>query len=96
MATVCHVIAKHSYGIYLCHVPVLWFCFAKLAHLPAIIQWTTLALLMVVIPVASFRLVEAPLIAIGRRLTQKEGKVVSTTPLDRLCHPFSPAERLPD
>ena len=74
IATVCHVIAKYSYGIYLCHVPVLWFCFVKLAHLPAIIQWTSMTLLMVVIPVASFRLVEAPLIAIGRRLTQQEGK----------------------
>ena len=69
ISMVCQTIAKYSYGIYLCHVPVLWFCFVKMAHLPVIIQWTIMTLLMVVIPIAAFRLVEAPLIAIGRRLS---------------------------
>jgi peptidoglycan/LPS O-acetylase OafA/YrhL len=67
----CHTIAKYSYGIYLCHDPVLWFSFVKLGALPAGVQWTALVTLMAAIPVAAYHLLEAPMIGVGRRVAQR-------------------------
>lgn len=64
-------VAKYSYGIYLCHDPVLWFSFVKLKFLPIEARWFTLALLMTLVPLAAYRLVEAPLIESGRNLAAR-------------------------
>jgi peptidoglycan/LPS O-acetylase OafA/YrhL len=71
LTAACHAIAKYSYGIYLCHDPVLWFSFVKLAWLPVAVQWIVLVVLMTGIPVAAYRLLEAPLIAMGRRIAER-------------------------
>jgi peptidoglycan/LPS O-acetylase OafA/YrhL len=61
-------VAKYSYGIYLCHDPVIWFAFVRLKSFPAPLQWAALVLLMILVPVLAYRLLEAPLIETGRRV----------------------------
>jgi len=63
-----HTVAKYSYGIYLCHLPVLWLCFSKLSWLPPALQWTAMATLMVAIPFAAFKWIENPCIEMGRQV----------------------------
>jgi peptidoglycan/LPS O-acetylase OafA/YrhL len=64
-------IAKYSYGIYLCHDPILWVAFTKLASFPGAVQLTVLVLLMVAIPVTLHHFLEAPMIETGRRLAAR-------------------------
>lgn len=61
-------VAQHSYGVYLCHVPVIWFSFVCLHRLPLAAQWMACAGLMVALPVITFRWIEAPMIRAGQRL----------------------------
>jgi peptidoglycan/LPS O-acetylase OafA/YrhL len=61
-------VAKYSYGIYLCHDPVIWFSFIKLKSFPVPVRWAALLFLMFVVPVAAYRWLENPLIEFGRRL----------------------------
>ena len=61
-------VAKYSYGIYLCHDPVIWFSFVKLKSFPVPLRWAALVLLMIFVPVLAYRLLESPLIEVGRRL----------------------------
>ncbi len=67
----CHTVARYSYGIYLFHNPVLWFCFVRSASFPIAVQWIMLTVLMIAIPVAGYKLIEAPLIGIGRRAVER-------------------------
>jgi peptidoglycan/LPS O-acetylase OafA/YrhL len=67
-ASVCFVIAKYSYGIYLLHVPAMYLAFVVLSHLPAAIQWLALCILMAVLPWLACRFVEEPMISVGRLL----------------------------
>ncbi|HEV8415389.1 MAG TPA: acyltransferase [Bryobacteraceae bacterium] len=64
-------VARYSYGIYLCHDPVIWFSFVKLKSFPVGVRWAALVLLMVIVPVAAYRLLEQPVIEIGRRLAAR-------------------------
>ena len=64
-------VARYSYGIYLCHDPVIWFSFVKLKSFPIGVWWAALVLLMVAVPVAAYRLLEHPVIEIGRRLAAR-------------------------
>jgi peptidoglycan/LPS O-acetylase OafA/YrhL len=64
-------VAKYSYGIYLCHDPVIWFSFIKLKSFPVPARWAALVLLMIAVPVAAHRWLEAPLIDVGRRLATR-------------------------
>jgi peptidoglycan/LPS O-acetylase OafA/YrhL len=73
VTAICRTIAKYSYGIYLCHDPVLWFAFVKIGSLPIVIQWMTLIALMVGLPVAGYHLIEAPMIGVGRRIAATLG-----------------------
>ena len=60
-------LAKYSYGIYLCHLPVLWLAYRKLA-IPGWQRPIWLASLMVAAPLLCYHLVEHPLIQVGTRL----------------------------
>lgn len=62
-----HRIAKYSYGIYLGQVPIIWLVFEKLPGLGPALQWPLFALLIVAIPVASFHLIEDPMIRAGAK-----------------------------
>jgi peptidoglycan/LPS O-acetylase OafA/YrhL len=81
VTSACHAIAKYSFGIYLCHDPVLWFSFVKLGWLPVVVQWTALVLLMTGIPIAAYSLLEAPMIGIGRRIAAWCSAFGTTEPL---------------
>jgi len=65
----CHVIATYSYGIYLFHLPVIWFVFFKLKMWPVWAQWSALGGLMWLVPWAAYHYLESPLIQVGRNLT---------------------------
>jgi peptidoglycan/LPS O-acetylase OafA/YrhL len=64
-------VAKYSYGIYLFHDPVIWFAFIKLKSFPVPAKWACLALLMILVPLAAHRWLEAPLIDAGHRLANR-------------------------
>ncbi|MCC6587071.1 MAG: acyltransferase [Bryobacterales bacterium] len=68
--TIAHCVAKYSYGLYLCQVPVLWLVFTKWKGLSPFLQWPLFLVLIVFIPVACFHLVEDPFIEIGRKFTR--------------------------
>jgi peptidoglycan/LPS O-acetylase OafA/YrhL len=51
MTSAAKTVAKYSYGIYLCHDPVLWFAFSKLGWLPLWIRWFIFAALMILAPI---------------------------------------------
>jgi len=72
VTAVAHTVAKYSYGIYLCHLPVFWLCFSKLSWLPAVLQWTAMGVLMAAVPFAAFRWIEDPCIKIGRRIAERD------------------------
>ncbi len=65
---VSHKIATYSYGIYLCHVPVLWFAFMKLDGIPPAARSAVCIVMLVVVPVVLYHLIEAPMIGLGVRL----------------------------
>jgi peptidoglycan/LPS O-acetylase OafA/YrhL len=69
-----HLVARYSYGIYLFHLPVIWFSFFKLRFLPVPLQWAALCILMCLIPWAAYRWLEAPLIETGRRVASRLGR----------------------
>jgi peptidoglycan/LPS O-acetylase OafA/YrhL len=76
-----HIVAKYSYGIYLCHMPVIWLAFVKLAFLPLIARWTLLTVIMIGLPWALYRWLEEPMIDAGRSLA------------DQLCSKVRAAQR---
>ena len=57
-------IAKYSYGIYLAHLPIMWFCFSG-GH--GIRRWVLFACLSVLVPVALYHAIERPFIRLGAR-----------------------------
>jgi peptidoglycan/LPS O-acetylase OafA/YrhL len=61
-----HLIAKYSYGVYLSHVPALWFAFTVLRQHSVAVQWCSFAFLLTSVPVLLYHAVEAPGIAFGR------------------------------
>lgn len=63
-----HIIAKYSYGIYLAHVPIMWFAFQRLSTEAVWLQVTIFVVLMPLVPVLFYHLVEAPFIRIGARI----------------------------
>ncbi len=60
-------VAKYSYGIYLSHVPVFWFCFWRLNDLPFLTQCLLAAVLCALVPVVAFHAIEQPFIDWGKR-----------------------------
>ena len=65
-----HEIAKYSYSIYLVHVICLWLAFSKLQALGHAAGWLVFALTMVLLPMALYHAVEAPMIRAGAWLVQ--------------------------
>ena len=84
VSRVSKVIAQHSYGVYLCHIPVIWFSFVRLSRLPPAAQWVVCAGIMVGLPALAYRLVEAPMIRAGQRLASlsaaRNGQAWATGP----------------
>jgi peptidoglycan/LPS O-acetylase OafA/YrhL len=76
LTAVSHVIARYSYGIYLAHVPILWFSFVAL-RAAGWLQWLMFAVLIISVPVALFHVIENPFIQAGRRITASKGVAVA-------------------
>ena len=70
-----HLLAKYSYGIYLCHPACLYLAFVLLKGWPGYIQWTAFLVLFATIPVTLYHSMEAPLIAFGAKLANPRPKV---------------------
>jgi peptidoglycan/LPS O-acetylase OafA/YrhL len=68
---VAHLVAKYSYGIYLAHVPILWFAFTKLHGMSLVVQVGVGVSLLVAIPVALYHWIEEPMIKVGVRLSDR-------------------------
>jgi peptidoglycan/LPS O-acetylase OafA/YrhL len=69
LTDVCEVVAKYSYGVYLFHAPIMWIAFVGLASaVSAWLQWIVFVVLSFALPWAAYRLIEEPMIAVGRRL----------------------------
>ncbi len=68
------VVAKYSYGIYLSHVPVFWFCFRYLDTTPFAFQCLLAAILAAALPVAAFHAIEKPFIEWGKQLSRGRGE----------------------
>lgn len=76
------IVAKYSYGIYLSHILVMTLAFRFLRASSPVLQWGVLAILTTALPVLAFHFVEAPMIALGRRVN-----VLQLLKRDRLEHP---------
>lgn len=66
----CRTVAKYSYGIYLVHIPAIWFAFVKLASAPVMLRWAVLLMLSAGLPVVLYHLLEEPLIKLFRALAE--------------------------
>jgi peptidoglycan/LPS O-acetylase OafA/YrhL len=64
-----HLVAKYSYGIYLAHVPLLWLCLGRLWFLPGPVKWALFSVSIAAVPVLAYHTLEAPMVALGRRLS---------------------------
>ncbi len=71
MGKVCDV----SYGLYLLHVPVLWFSFVVLHRSSLWLQWAACTGLLVALPTLAHRYIEQPGIRLGRALAKEHPPV---------------------
>jgi peptidoglycan/LPS O-acetylase OafA/YrhL len=63
------VIAKYSYSIYLSHLFIINTVFYRtLADSPTLVQWSVFIVLAVGVPFATYQLIEAPFIRLGRQI----------------------------
>ena len=67
----CRLVARYSYGVYVSHAVLIWLAFDELATWPLVARWSLFAVTTVVVPVALYHAIEAPLIALGRRLVRR-------------------------
>ena len=70
ITTIASHIAKYSYGIYLCHTPVMWLIYRKLT-IPDWQRAIWLVGLTGIVSVACYHAIEDPLIQIGVRLSNR-------------------------
>jgi peptidoglycan/LPS O-acetylase OafA/YrhL len=69
---ICGFIAKYSYGSYLFHAPIMWVSFFVLApFVSKPLQWAIFAGLSLAVPWVAYRLIEEPMIALGRRVAAR-------------------------
>jgi peptidoglycan/LPS O-acetylase OafA/YrhL len=64
------LIARYSYGIYLFHMLALWIGFSAFADRHYLVQWLIFAASLILLPIASYHLIEKPLINYGNRFAK--------------------------
>jgi len=70
--TAAKLVARYSYGIYLCHLPLMWFFFRRLnGTSPLIVRLVGFAVCITIVPVLCYHLLELPMIKAGVRLSQR-------------------------
>jgi peptidoglycan/LPS O-acetylase OafA/YrhL len=70
VTAVCRRVARYSFGIYLGHAPIMWLAF-KAIHVHLAVQICLFTMLIILVPVAMFHLLEAPMVRMGNRLALK-------------------------
>jgi peptidoglycan/LPS O-acetylase OafA/YrhL len=71
-----HWVARHSFGIYLVHYFCLWAAF-RTNHLPLVIQWMLFLIMNGALPIVLYRLIEAPMIHVGNRLSAPSASLIT-------------------
>ena len=64
-------VARYSYGIYLSHVPLMWFAAERMAGQPAALRVGVFLVLAVATPVLLYHTVEKPFVDFGARLAAR-------------------------
>lgn len=64
------LVARYSYGIYLSHYAFIWLAFQRLHGVPLALRWLVFLTGAAVTPVILYHALEAPMIAVGRRLVR--------------------------
>lgn len=64
-----HKIAQYSYGIYLFHVPAIWLAYDRLRGLGSVASAIMFVVVTATLSVATYHLLEHPLIEFGKRMT---------------------------
>jgi peptidoglycan/LPS O-acetylase OafA/YrhL len=77
---VCSYVATYSYGVYLWHVPVLYLIFTVMSVRDPAIATAILLPATLAISIVTYHLLEAPMIAVGKRLSE--------TPAPKLIEPI--------
>jgi peptidoglycan/LPS O-acetylase OafA/YrhL len=75
-----HDVALYSYGMYLLHVPVLYLLFDVLSLRSSALVVPLYFAITIVLSVLTFRLLEDPLVDLGRRLSDPAARAVAATP----------------
>ena len=73
-------ICTYSYGIYLLLTPAIWIGFVVFGKEPRAIQWLILAIALVLLPWAAYRVIEHPAIVMGRDLVRSRQSLATTAP----------------
>jgi peptidoglycan/LPS O-acetylase OafA/YrhL len=71
-----HLIARYSYGIYLCHFPLMWVFYRHLADWPTWTQHLGFFAAMIALPILTYHWIEAPMVKLGVFLSGKIGSRV--------------------
>jgi peptidoglycan/LPS O-acetylase OafA/YrhL len=71
LQTLCHTVARYSYGIYLVHFICIWLAFERLGKLPVAVRWLVFMVTVAAIPIILYHLLESPMISLGRRITDR-------------------------
>jgi peptidoglycan/LPS O-acetylase OafA/YrhL len=71
LKSISKLIARYSYGIYVSHVPILWFCFTRVHLGSAAVSALLAVLLTTAISVFVYHWIEDPAIQVGKRLTTR-------------------------
>jgi peptidoglycan/LPS O-acetylase OafA/YrhL len=64
-----HIVAKYSYGVYLLHIPALYFTVLWHREWPAGVRWSLFPVVLAVLSWVAFHMIEEPAIRLGQRLT---------------------------
>ncbi len=68
---IAHWFSKYSYGFYLTHYFCIWLAFVKLSWLLRPAQWAVMIASVVALPVLVYHAVEAPMIRMGSRVSER-------------------------
>ena len=86
--SICHVVAKYSYGIYLWHWPLLWLWFRKMDGMPVPARLILFFFSLAVLCLGSYHTLEEPLIRIGRRIARPPNSRNTTSPRENVAAPL--------
>ena len=70
----CRLLARYSYGVYLSHAVLIWLAFDHLGAWPLTARWSLFVVTAVLVPVALYHGIEAPMIALGRLLVRRRAE----------------------